>query len=67
MVIAGDLHELYEMDEDEDFSMFGWRYPYKEYEKQLNIGLHDHPENWYWLPVPITRVKLNSLAVCQDS
>ena len=50
--IGNDLHELYEMDPTEDYSHLAWRYPYGNYQEDFRIDPTDHPENWYWVPIP---------------
>jgi hypothetical protein len=51
-IIEKDLHELYEIHPDDDWSQFGWRLSYGNYEEDFRIDPTDHPENWYWVPIP---------------
>ena len=51
-VIGKDLHELYEIEPGDDWSQFPWRCDYGAYGENFQIDRVDHPENWYWVPVP---------------
>lgn len=49
--IENDMHELYEIEPEDNWSQFPWRIPYADTGEDFRIDPDDHPENWYFVPI----------------